>query len=285
MEHYEYRDENVRGRIERFEYSYKNDQGEVRDKYALVYLPACYKAEDKDTRYNVLYLIHGGMGSQDAWFDSTFLKNMLDHMIAAGEIKPLIVVTPTYYSADKTGEMEFERSQIRVFQDELRSTLIPQLEGKYNTYLTDANEAGIAASRMHRGISGFSMGGGCTWYAFGRNLKYIGYFVPLSGDCWELEMRGGNTRPAETAEYLAGVVKESGMTSKDFYLFPATGEGDIAHPNLTPQVAEMRKYPDIFVETDDDPNGNFHYILTKDGVHCYADVCEYLHMILPKLFK
>jgi hypothetical protein len=210
---------------------------------------------------------------------------MLDTMIAKGEIKPMIVVTPTYYSYEPDGSFEKERDQIRLFQEELAGTLIPSLETKYHTFLTEGTKEAIEKSRMHRALSGFSMGGGTTWYGFTKNIKNIGWFIPLSGDSWEIELRGGQTQPEKTAEFLANVVKDAGFTAKDFYLFPATGKGDIAYPNLTPQVEAMRKYPDIFVETDGNPNGNFHYLVEEEGVHCYPDVLWYLHEILPKVFK
>lgn len=285
MQYYEYADEHQRGRIERFEYSYTNLDGKLVNKYANVYLPYGYDEKDSKTRYNILYLIHGGNGSQDAWWDSTYLKNMLDVMIAKGEIKPLILVTPTYYSYDRDGSFDFEGEQTKRFQEELTNTLIPALETKYHTFLENGSPEAISKSRMHRGISGFSMGGCTTWFAFTKNLKNIGWFVPLSGDSWEVELRGGQTQPEKTAELLVKVVKDAGYTAKDFYLFPCTGEGDIAYPNLTPQVEAMRKYPDIFVETDGNPEGNFHYLTEPERVHCYPDVSWFLYKTLPRLFK
>ena len=47
------------GRIEEFKYmAHKN--GRTFQKHARVYTPYGYKAEDKKTKYDVLYLMHGG---------------------------------------------------------------------------------------------------------------------------------------------------------------------------------------------------------------------------------
>ena len=92
MKFFEFQDENCRGRIERFEYT----GAEGARKYALVYLPFGYY-DEPERRYDILYMMHGGGGSPDAWLDSCPFKNMLDRSIAAGEAKPMIVVFPSFY--------------------------------------------------------------------------------------------------------------------------------------------------------------------------------------------
>ena len=67
-----------------------------------VYLPAGYDENDTTKRYRVLYLLHGVGGSEWEWLNSNgkmddryIICNILDHLIASGEIEPLIVVFPT----------------------------------------------------------------------------------------------------------------------------------------------------------------------------------------------
>ncbi len=51
-----------------FTYNAKTQEGEDYVKRALVYVPYGYDAEDKDTRYNVMYLMHGhGGGYSLCW--------------------------------------------------------------------------------------------------------------------------------------------------------------------------------------------------------------------------
>lgn len=64
-----------------------------------VYLPYGY---DDNKEYDVLYLLHGTGGFEDYWIgDSSTGRitcNVLDNMIQRKECKPVIVVSPTYYS-------------------------------------------------------------------------------------------------------------------------------------------------------------------------------------------
>lgn len=276
MEKYSYHDVKQRGTIERITYMVRGIE-----KYANVYVPYQY---DSAKKYNVFYLVHGGGGNADAWLDCTYMKNMLDTMIHEGMIEPLLMVFPSFYTEAQREvgvlDREFESDQTLKFQDELRENLIPAVEGHYHTYAEGVTDAAIEASRDHRALSGFSMGGCVTWYGFTHNLDIIKWFVPLSGDCWELEVTGGKTRPKETALFLKETVENFGFTPEDFFLYPITGTEDIAYPNLTPQVEAMREYPDMFIEGQ-----NFHYEVADGEPHSYEAVINYVYHVLPKLFK
>ena len=94
---------NEPGTLERFYYDTNTYDDEARDmeKFAIVYLPYGYDPDDAETRYNVLYLMHGASGSESSYFgtpeepyDDKFL---LDSMIAQGDMDPMIVVCVSYY--------------------------------------------------------------------------------------------------------------------------------------------------------------------------------------------
>lgn len=51
-------------------------------------------APPEGTRWPVLYLLHGFHGSDWAWFENTMIHVMLDEAIAAGTIRPMMVVAP-----------------------------------------------------------------------------------------------------------------------------------------------------------------------------------------------
>ena len=55
-------------------------------KTAYVYLPYGYDETDTETRYNILYLMHGWGGHAGEYFEYTPTKNMLDNLIANGDI-------------------------------------------------------------------------------------------------------------------------------------------------------------------------------------------------------
>ena len=289
MEQTRYQDaRDARGRIERVRYTAHNCKGAAVEKWANVYLPADYD-QAPEQRYNIFYLMHGGGGNEDAWLDSCPVKNVLDRLNAAGKIAPTIVVFPTYYTEGNTPEdPDFRvagREEILRFQPELMGDLIPAIEGTYRTYAETTDAAGLAASRMHRGFGGFSMGGGNTWMTFTHNLRSFGWFMPISGDCWELETMGGRTKPALTAKKLKEIVDEAGFGPRDFFIYALTGMKDMALANLTPQVEAMQAYPDTFVLCDDFAKGNLRFEVADDFPHAYEFVVTYVERALPTFFK
>ena len=57
-----------------------------------VYTPPDYMTSN--ARYPVFYLLHGGGGDEDAWINMGRANIILDNLIAAGKVKPMIVVMP-----------------------------------------------------------------------------------------------------------------------------------------------------------------------------------------------
>lgn len=289
MEQTRYRDaRGARGRIERIAYQATNVKGETLEKHANVYLPASYDA-DPEQRYNVFYLMHGGGGNEDAWLDACPMKNVLDRLNAEDKLTPTIVVFPTYYTEGNTPETaDFRtagREEILAFQPELIRNLVPAVESRYRTCAVSVDAAGLRASRMHRGFGGFSMGGGNTWMTFTHNLASFGWFMPLSGDCWEIETMGGRTKSSETAALLKDVVSEGGFGPRDYFIYALTGSEDIALANLTPQIESMKAYPEQFKATDDFASGNLRYEVADGFPHAYEYVVTYVERALPTFFR
>lgn len=288
MKEYTYHDVNLRGTITRVNYTTTNSDGVERDKYANIYLPYGYDQQNKAKKYNILYVMHGGGGNADAWLDCCKIKNMLDYSFSAGEAEPFIVVFPSFYKEliSRVGPPngDVERAHVLFFQKELVEDLLPAVESIVNGYAEDTTVEGLKAARTHRGFGGFSMGSCTTWFAFMQHLDYFSIFVPLSGDCWIVEPRGGASAPAETAKLLHDEASASGYTASDYRIFAATGEKDPAVDALSPQIAEMKKFTDTFVYSEDASKGNLHYFVQPDYVHSYECVYQYLYNYLPYLF-
>ena len=289
MEQTRYRDcRGPRGRVERVAYQATNVKGVTMEKYANVYLPSGYDAAPEQ-RYNIFYLMHGGGGNEDAWLDACPVKNVLDRLNAEGKLAPTIVVFPTYYTEGNTPETtDFRvagREEILVFQTELMRDLVPAIESRYRTYAETVDAAGLSASRMHRGFGGFSMGGGNTWMTFTHNLASFGWFMPISGDCWELETMGGRTKPAETAALLKKLVEDGGFGPRDFFIYALTGSEDMALANLSPQVEAMKAYPNQFAFADNFRDGNLRFEVADGFPHAYEYVVTYVERALPEFFK
>lgn len=231
-----------------------------------VYLPYGY---DPNKKYNIFYLMHGGGENENTIFSSDVkLQNILDHMIMNGELEPLIVVTPTF---NGTG------SEAANFYEEFRASVIPFVEGKYSTYAKSTSAEDIAASRRHRGYGGFSMGGLSTWMCFANCLDICAYYMPLSGDYWY-----GNTAQ-DKADHLDEIITQSGLTTRDYFIFAATGSDDIAYPNLNPQIEAM-KNSSKYVYTSDFSKGNFYFLVAPGLTHWWGYVRHYVYDGLPNFF-
>ena len=176
-------------------------------KTAYVYLPYGYDETDADTRYNILYLMHGWTMTAGDFFDTTQsgIVPMLDHLIENGDIPPVIVVCATFDAQNQPQGFSRSVEELSVFHRDLRENLIPFVESRYHTYAQDVTGEGLRASREHRAFGGFSLGAVTTWYQFIYNLDYIKYFVPMSGDCWIMGTYGGRNYPVETVDYLEQV--------------------------------------------------------------------------------
>ncbi|MDE6394636.1 MAG: DUF3237 family protein [Duncaniella sp.] len=223
-----------RGKVETFHYNTVGRDGKPLKKRAQVYTPYNYKKGDKSTRYNVLYLMHGGGDNSTSFFADPRsplpLTNVLDHLIADGKLEPLIVVAPTFYPDDEnigTNGMGDAIAMTRYFHRELRRDLIPAVETAYNTYLQGADSAAVTASRGHRAFGGFSMGALATWYQLAYDNEAVRHYLPLSGDLWTYEP-DGTRQPCETsARWLEDRLKGTPFAD-DFYVYAYTGTDDIA---------------------------------------------------------
>lgn len=176
------------GTVEVLEYE---SAGSTKSAYG--YLPYGYE-KDESIRYNILYFMHGGGGNAGQFYDRSYaLNDILDHAVENGEIDPLIVVTPTFYLPQDTDTGVSNAGQrVSVFHQEFIQDLMPAVESRYRTYAESTDEAGLEASRNHRAFGGFSMGAVTTWYQLVNSLDYVAWFMPLSGDCWNTEIREGH---------------------------------------------------------------------------------------------
>ncbi len=229
-----------------------------------VYLPYGY---DENKKYNIFYLMHGGGENENTIFGSdVYLQNILDHMIKNGDIEPMIVVTPT-----------FNKCEAQTFYQEFRRSVIPFVEGKYSTYAASTSDADIKASRRHRCYGGFSMGAVSTWAVMQNCLDIVAYYMPLSGDHWT-----GNSG-YDKANNLANAIRQGGYSTRDYFIFCATGSDDIAYPNVSPQIEEMKKMKE-FVYTSDFSKGNLYFLVAPGKTHWWGYVKHYVCQGLPYLF-
>ena len=136
-------------------------------RHAFVYTPPDY---DKDTnrRFPVLYLLHGIGANERQWPGGGAAHVVIDNLIAARKIEPMMVVFPngnaTTNTADtwrggRGGRGGFGGGDPAAlagdgwgkdFESDLLKDIIPFIESHYSVH----------ADREHRALAGLSMGGG-----------------------------------------------------------------------------------------------------------------------------
>ena len=271
------------GRVEKLRYTTSGQTSEV--KYVTVYLPWGYDGSDE--RYDVLYMLHGASGSPLNYLNpekATAFQCLLDSMISDGVLKPLIVVAATYYPTEGFTQFMPLAKQVEVaaeFPQELVNDVLPAVENKYRTHAEAVDEAGIRASRDHRGIAGFSLGGVATWYVFLQQMQAFRWFLPISEASWD-DGEGGTSgiwNSDVSAQVLYDAVKAQGFSKDDFRLFVATGTEDEAFDVSTSQMVSLLEYADMFM-----PGDNTSYSMMIGGTHTLKAVYTYLYRILPDLF-
>ena len=251
----------------------------VLQKTAYVYLPYGYDEADQETRYNILYLMHGWTMTAGDFFDETRsgIVPMLDHMIESGNIPPLIVVCATFDAENQSQSFSRSVEELSVFHHDLRENLMPCVERRFHTYAEDVTPEAFQASRAHRAFGGFSLGAVTTWYQFIYNLDVIQYFLPMSGDCWIMGTYGGRYYPVETVDYLENVLAEGGYAEGDFRIYQGIGTDDPIWDQTDSQIQEM------FTRSAFTPE-NLHYAIIEGGRHD-IDACErYLYHGLQDFF-
>ena len=161
--------------------------GEMRSNTAYVYLPYEYE-ESSDECYDVFYFVHGHGETAASFFqnENGMMRNLLDHLIAKGDMSPVIVVSTSYVYGTPVDYYPDADPYCKALPQELVNDLIPLVESRYRTYAQQTDFKGLQASRNHRAIGGFSMGAVTTWYALECTLDCFKYFMPISSDGWSL---------------------------------------------------------------------------------------------------
>lgn len=245
------------------------EQSQTLHKRAIVYLPSGYSEEQK---YNVFYLMHGGWSNETTYLGTpdspSEFKNVLDNGIADSRIQPMIVVCPTYNntSPDDSGNYSLALRLTDNYHRELVNDLIPAVEGTYSTYAEDTTAEGIRASRDHRAFAGFSMGSVATWRTFQYCLDFFRYFMPSSGNL------------TSDGEYMASIVRDSGHTWSDFFIFAASGTDDFAYSSFKYQIEAMAAVEDsTFRYADNEKDGNLYFLEQEGGTHSGEYAIEYFY--------
>ena len=116
------------------------------------------------------------------------------------------------------------------------------------------------------------MGGGSTWKNFCNNLDIIGYFMPLSGHCWD------------GPEGVQKAIDKSGFKQDEYFIFAATGTKDIAYDNLSGLMRSLRADTQRFTYGCDFSKCNVYYLEAPNETHWWGIVRHYVRTGLPLFF-
>lgn len=174
--------------------------GEVRERWyhsaatqawrrIFVYTPPGYDA-DRETRYPVLYLQHGGGEDERGWPNQGRVGFILDNLLAEQKAKPMLVVMEQGYARRPgdsaplpgppprpaaAGQPAPPRPDLRrmfgVFEEVVINDLIPMIDATYRTI----------PDRDHRAMAGLSMGGMQTFQIGLKNMDRFAYLGGFSG--------------------------------------------------------------------------------------------------------
>jgi enterochelin esterase family protein len=136
-----------------------------------VYTPPGYDT-NRTARYPVLYLFHGANADENAWYRLGRANLILDNLLAAGSIKPFIVVMPFGYGVPPNGPQAENTAK---FGTDLLEDVLPFIDSTYRT-ISDPDS---------RAIVGLSMGGGQALNIGLNNIdrfRYIGGFSSGMGN-------------------------------------------------------------------------------------------------------
>ena len=288
------------GKSEKLEYTtavYEN--GITYNKRAYVYLPYCYDPEDKERKYNVLYFQHGNT-CEPAMFAVGGNKYMFDMLFDSGELDPCIIVFISYYMDPmRDAEIRTQSGGAEAgdgwtpglpgnFDKEIVHDIIPAVELKYNTYLTDGSPEGIKATRDHRAMAGYSRGGAWTWRMLHYGFEYFRWFCPTSGgiscDKFMPMPPGSVPAPVITDQERIDYVLEPIKAHPELPFFIYAGSGGVRDSlGLRTQIKNLTEQ-DGFSYGPDPTKNNIYYSIS-DYYHTDYLVPYYFWNYLKILFK
>ncbi len=230
-----------------------------------VYLPPQYSSE-RGRRFPVVYLLHGFAADHKAFIAGGYqdlnVRVSMDSLIAAGKVKPMIVVTPNarnrfdgsfYANSAATGNWE----------DFLAKDLVRHIDRRYRTI----------AKSSSRGLTGHSMGGYGALNVGMRNPGVFSAVYALSPCClgpdhtnltfpgraeqWKKALSAGDTSHIKAAGFhanilmaLAAVYSPAPDRPPLFLSYPFASRSDSLVPDSatiarwTPPLTQLARYRD-----------------------------------------
>lgn len=239
-----------------------------------VYTPAGY---EKGGRYPVLYLLHGAGGDEDAWTTLGRAAQIMDNLIAAGKVKPMIVVMTNGNPNCEAAPGEWSKGMYKPsFMGHMSSKPVASMEESFPDVVkyVESNYRTLKGKK-NRAICGLSMGGG---HSFGISKRYPDMFnyVGLFSAAVSIGRQGFQLPDEKPKEGISPELEKElavMFAAKPALYWIAIGDTDF----LYKANEEYRKYLDS--------KGYKYEYLETDGGHIWRNWRIYLTLFTQKLFK
>ena len=185
-----------------------------------IYTPAGYDVNTNE-KYPVLYLLHGGGEDERGWATQGKTDLILDNLIAQKKATPMMVVMVD----GNIPLSSFGEEVLKVFEEELKQSVIPFVEQNYRT----KNEP------QYRALAGLSMGGIQTLYAGVNNTDMFSYLGVFSSG-WIQPMQ--NDLANAQYDFMKNNVDRINSNLKQFWI-SIGGKEDIAYKNCQAMLAKL----------------------------------------------
>lgn len=160
-----------------------------------VYLPQGYDASP-DTKYPVLYLLHGFSDTYTAWAQKGQLEVVIEELIRSGEACPMLIVMPNAGGPQtRTTWNGYFNMEGWPYEEFFYEEFLPTVEQRYRAI----------GDKRHRAISGLSMGGGGSTVYAQRHPDMFSSCYAMSP--W-LTNNAPDLNPADLATYTQRAVHD-----------------------------------------------------------------------------
>jgi enterochelin esterase-like enzyme len=177
-----------------------------------VYTPPAYDS-NRNASYPVLYILHGGGEDETGWATQGKTDLIMDNLIASKKAVPMIIVMPDANMSVPA----FDEQGLKLFESELKNSLIPFVEKNYRAKTGADNRA----------LAGLSMGGIHTLYTGIKNTDQFAWLGVFSSG-WIMPMQRG----IADAQYDFMKINAESLNSHLKLLWIAMGgKEDIAYKN------------------------------------------------------
>lgn len=199
-----------------------------------VYVPPEYYTQ-KNKKFPVLYLWHGGGGCELDWVNEGRTDVILDNLIAQEKAVPMIIVIPNGdvggpgpSAAPGAPPSGGGMQRYDIIEKETVSEIIPLVERHYRTL----------SNRQNRAIAGLSAGGGIS---INVGLKRLDLFAWVGEFSSGMFGGVGGYAPFDVEKISPGFLKDPAATNKRLrLLYFSCGEQDPRMPFQTKAVEGLR---------------------------------------------